>query len=248
MPEPSRSGKPSSNVPFIMPARLASTDANEQIKEVIGSGPYKFVKAEWQPGNQVVYERFADYVPRNEAPSGAAGGKRANVDRVIARYIPDAATASAALEAARWTWWDNPPVDFCDSDSRRTRTSPCSLRIPAGLSAGAAQPPVPAVQQQEGASGASPHGRSGDVPAGGGRQRQGDYYRTCPSYYMCGLPGFRNTWSMPACSPSRAVLFEGRYPMRTNVLAALGPNDLANSMVGPFEMTAPKLLKERDYE
>ena len=59
---------------------------------------------------------------------------------------------------------------------------------------------------------------------------------------------FRNTWSMPACSPSRAVLFEGRYPMRTNVLAALGPNDLANSMVGPFEMTAPKLLKERDYQ
>ena len=59
---------------------------------------------------------------------------------------------------------------------------------------------------------------------------------------------FRNTWSMPACSPSRAVLFEGRYPMRTNVLGALGPNDLANSMVGPFEMTAPRLLKERDYQ
>jgi hypothetical protein len=59
---------------------------------------------------------------------------------------------------------------------------------------------------------------------------------------------FRNTWSMPACSTSRAVLFGGRYPMRTNVFAALGPNDLANSMVGPFEMTAPKLLKERDYQ
>ena len=43
-------------------------------------------------------------------------------------------------------------------------------------------------------------------------------------------------------------MFEGRYPMRTNVLGALGPNDLANSMVGPFEMTAPKLLKERDYQ
>src|SRR2546426_7738647 len=105
-------GKPSSNVPFIMPARLATTDANEQIKDVIGSGPYRFVKAEWQPGDQVVYERFADYAPRNEAPSGAAGGKRANVDRVIARYIPDAATASAALEKGEVDWWDNPPVDF----------------------------------------------------------------------------------------------------------------------------------------
>src|SRR6266511_139288 len=38
-------GKPSSNVPFIMPARLATTDANEQIKDVIGSGPYRFVKS-----------------------------------------------------------------------------------------------------------------------------------------------------------------------------------------------------------
>jgi Sulfatase len=59
---------------------------------------------------------------------------------------------------------------------------------------------------------------------------------------------FRNTWAMPACSTSRAVLFEGRYPMRTNVFNALGPNDLANSMVGPFEMTTPKLLKDRSYQ
>jgi arylsulfatase A-like enzyme len=59
---------------------------------------------------------------------------------------------------------------------------------------------------------------------------------------------FRNTWSMPACSTSRAVFFEGRFPMRTNVFGALGPADLANSMVGPFEMTTPKLLKQRNYQ
>ncbi len=59
---------------------------------------------------------------------------------------------------------------------------------------------------------------------------------------------FRNTWSMPACSVSRAVFFTGRFPLRTNLLAALGPDDLANSMVSPFEMTLPKLLKQRHYE
>ena len=58
---------------------------------------------------------------------------------------------------------------------------------------------------------------------------------------------FRNNWSMPACSPSRAVFFEGRFPMRSNVLGALGPDDLANSMVSPFDITVPKLLKQRDY-
>src|SRR5262249_17774009 len=35
-------GKPSSNVPFMMPARIASTPPDEQIKEIIGSGPFKF--------------------------------------------------------------------------------------------------------------------------------------------------------------------------------------------------------------
>jgi hypothetical protein len=59
---------------------------------------------------------------------------------------------------------------------------------------------------------------------------------------------FRNNWSMPACSPSRAVFFEGRFPMRSNVLGALGPSDLANSMVSPFDITAPKLLKQKNYQ
>src|SRR5436305_6324961 len=35
-------GKLSSNVPFMMPERLAKTDAFQQIPEAIGSGPFKF--------------------------------------------------------------------------------------------------------------------------------------------------------------------------------------------------------------
>ncbi len=59
---------------------------------------------------------------------------------------------------------------------------------------------------------------------------------------------FHNAWSMPACSPSRSVFFGGRYPFRTNVLGALGPDDLANSQVSPYEVTAPKLLKTKGYQ
>ena len=59
---------------------------------------------------------------------------------------------------------------------------------------------------------------------------------------------FSNTWSMPACTTSRAVFFDGRFPFRTNVLGALGPADLANSMVSPYEMTTPKLLAKRGYD
>jgi peptide/nickel transport system substrate-binding protein len=105
-------GKPSSNVPFVMPARIAATPDSEQIKDVVGSGPFRFVKDEWQPGNQVVYVKNRDYVPRGDAPSGSAGGKKVQVERVVWRYIPDAATAAAALEAGEVDWYENPPVDF----------------------------------------------------------------------------------------------------------------------------------------
>jgi hypothetical protein len=60
--------------------------------------------------------------------------------------------------------------------------------------------------------------------------------------------GFRNFWTMPECSPSRALVFEGRYPMRTNVFDAILSVDLANSQVSPYETTTPKVLKRRGYE
>src|SRR5438067_2634756 len=58
--------KISSLAPFIMPERLAKTDPFQQVTEMIGSGPFKFVKEEHQPGNKVVYVKNNDYVPRSE--------------------------------------------------------------------------------------------------------------------------------------------------------------------------------------
>lgn len=59
---------------------------------------------------------------------------------------------------------------------------------------------------------------------------------------------FRNTWSMPECSPGRAAFFVGRFPHRTNIYQAIGPNDLAQSQVSPYDATVPKLLKQVGYE
>jgi peptide/nickel transport system substrate-binding protein len=75
-------GKPSSNVPFMMPKRLAETPSGQQIKEQIGSGPFKFMQVEFQPGVKAVYEKNKGYVPRKEPPSWTAGGKVVKVDRV----------------------------------------------------------------------------------------------------------------------------------------------------------------------
>ena len=103
-------GKLSSNVPFTMPERLAKTDPYQQIPEAIGSGPFKFVKEEWEPGHKAVFVKNADYVPREKAPSFAAGGKVAKVDRVEWLYIPDTATAAAALNAGEVDWYEQPPA------------------------------------------------------------------------------------------------------------------------------------------
>src|SRR5262249_43296285 len=104
--------KPSSNVPFIMPERVAKTDAFTQITESIGSGPFKMVKAEWVPGNKVVFVKNPDYVPRKEPPSWSSGGKVVKVDRVEWIYIPDSATAAAALNAGEVDWWQQVPPDL----------------------------------------------------------------------------------------------------------------------------------------
>ena len=82
-------GKGGASVPFIMPEHLARTDPFKQVTETIGSGPFKFAKAEFVPGSSVVYEKNPDYVPRQEPAEWTAGGKVAHFDRIEWRVIPE---------------------------------------------------------------------------------------------------------------------------------------------------------------
>src|SRR5579872_5469949 len=105
-------GKPSSLVPFMMPKRLAETPPGTPIPEQIGSGPFKFVKAEFQPGVKVVYEKNAEYVPRKEPPSWTSGGKVVKVDRVEWVTMADAQTAVNALQSGDIDFMEAPPFDL----------------------------------------------------------------------------------------------------------------------------------------
>jgi peptide/nickel transport system substrate-binding protein len=98
---------------FVMPERLASTDPNRQITEVVGSGPFRFVPGERVVGARVVYERNPDYVPRQGGePDWAAGPKIVHFDRVEWHVMPDPGTAAAALQNGEAEWWENPPNDL----------------------------------------------------------------------------------------------------------------------------------------
>jgi peptide/nickel transport system substrate-binding protein len=97
---------------FIMREEEAKTDPNTQVTEVIGSGPFVFVKDEWVPGHKVVYKKFDKYVPRTEPSSGFAGGKVVKVDKVEWLYIPDTNTATPALLAGEVDAYEIPPIDL----------------------------------------------------------------------------------------------------------------------------------------
>ncbi len=105
-------GKPSSLVPFMMPKRIAETPVDKAISEQIGSGPFKFVAAEFQPGVKAVYEKNKDYLPRAEPPSWSAGGKVVKVDRVEWLSIPDPQTAVNALQSGEIDFMEVAPFDM----------------------------------------------------------------------------------------------------------------------------------------
>ena len=67
------------------------------------------------PGAKAVFEKFADYVPRQEKASWLAGGKQMLVDRIEWVVMPDPATAAAALQNGEVDWWESPITDLVPS-------------------------------------------------------------------------------------------------------------------------------------
>jgi peptide/nickel transport system substrate-binding protein len=98
---------------FMMPERMAKTPSNEQVKETIGSGPFRFLPDQWVSGAHAGYARFDGYVPRQEPPSFYAGGKVAHFERVEWIVQPDPATAAAALQTGEVDWVEQPLIDLC---------------------------------------------------------------------------------------------------------------------------------------
>ena len=125
-------GKPSSNVLFIMPKRVADTDAFKQIEEHIGSGPYIFKRDEFKPGDKAVYLRNPKYVARKEAPSGSAGGKNVYVERVEWNLaLRDAQAQVNALKNGEIDILEALPFDHYEAMKKES-----SVQIPATAPAG----------------------------------------------------------------------------------------------------------------
>ncbi len=97
---------------FIMPERIAQTDPFQQVRETIGSGPFKFVRDEWNPGQRAVWDRNERYVARDGAVDGLSGGRRPNIDRVEWTIITDPATSASAIAQGEQDYWEYPLHDL----------------------------------------------------------------------------------------------------------------------------------------
>ena len=129
-------GKPSPMPCFVYPERLAATDAFKQITDPTGSGPFRFVKDEWNPGSRAVWAKFDGYVPAPGESSGIAGPRRPGVDRIEWTVISDSATAASAMVNGEQDYWEYPLHDLVPL-LKRSRDVVVAQRLSQGTYAGA---------------------------------------------------------------------------------------------------------------
>ena len=235
-------GKMSSNVPFMMPKRLAETDAFEQVPDSVGSGPYVFMKDEWVPGSKVVYTKNQAYVPRDEPPSAAAGGKRVHVDRFEWHYIPDHQSAMNAIINGEVDYWEAVPADLREvleaaedvnvvvADAFGSQGWMRINHLHAPFDNPIARQAIQLVVDQE-----------TYLQAIVGTP---DLYKTCPAMFMCDTPFASDAGServmMQDFDKAKAMLAEAGYNGETIVL--MHPTDIA-TLNAATQVTA-QLLRE----
>lgn len=108
---PQALAKMSSNVPFMMPQRIAETSPYQSIQDPTGSGPYMMEKGAWAPGSKAVYVKNPYYVPRKDNSSLAAGAKIAKADEIDLIYFANQEDAANALI--------NGDIDYFESPSTK---------------------------------------------------------------------------------------------------------------------------------
>jgi len=240
-------GKPSSYTPFMMPKRLAETPAGQQIKEQIGSGPFKFVQAEFQPGVKAVYEKNADYVPRKEPPSWTSGGKVVKVDRVEWITMADAQTAVNALQSGDIDLMENPPFDLlpvltANKDLKVDILNKLGFQTLGRMNF--LYPPFDNVKVRRAALMAINQKDVLDALVG-----NPEYYKICGAFFVCGTPlateeGSESLVKGNGMAEAKKLLAESGYDGTPVVIMA--PGDVVTLKAQPI--VSAQLLREAGFK
>ncbi|PRZ42821.1 peptide/nickel transport system substrate-binding protein [Antricoccus suffuscus] len=89
---------------IIVPAAVAEEAGTSPIADdkIIGTGPYKL--KEYKHGQSVVLVRFDGYSSRDDTSSGLAGAKKAYIDTIEFRFVPDPAQQLNGLKSGQFQW------------------------------------------------------------------------------------------------------------------------------------------------
>jgi peptide/nickel transport system substrate-binding protein len=240
-------GKPSSVVPFMMPKRIAETPPDQAIKEQIGSGPFKFVQSEFQPGVKAVYEKNKDYVPRNEPPSWTAGGKVVKVDRVEWITMPDAQTAVNALQSGDIDFLEAPSFDMLSTlaaDKELKVETLSNLGFQSILRMNFLYPPFDNVKIRRAAMLAINQKDVLDALVG-----DPQYYKICGAIFVCGTPlatdvGSETLVKGNGMEEARKLLAESGYDGTPVVLMA--PTDVG--LLKPQPIVVAEALRKAGFK
>jgi peptide/nickel transport system substrate-binding protein len=235
--------KPDASVPFIMPERLAKTDANTQIAEVVGSGPYRFLKDDFVSGSRVAYAKFEGYVPRQEAPDWASGGKVAHFPRIEWHILPDPATAAAALQNGEVEWVEQPLSDLVPMLAR-SRNIALEVLNPAGLMSimrlNHLQPPFNDLKTRQAVALAVNQADYMRATLGDDQS----VWRECRSLFPCGTPlGVEDLSELtrPPRSLDRAKAALAASAYRGEKVVIINPTDFP--LIGPHGQLTADLLR-----
>jgi peptide/nickel transport system substrate-binding protein len=91
--------------PASITTQEAAADEDERgfMKQYVGTGPFKFV--EWELGQYILLEKFADYVPYGDTSKpidGWAGYKAPKVEQIYFYLVPQSSTRLAGLETGQF--------------------------------------------------------------------------------------------------------------------------------------------------
>ena len=84
----------------VYPKESIDAAGEGQLKEFIGTGPYRFV--EHKPDRHIKLARFKDYSARAEPPSGFGGKRTAWLDEILFLTVPDTAVRLAGVETGEY--------------------------------------------------------------------------------------------------------------------------------------------------
>ncbi len=182
---------------MMMPERFGSVDGFTALKEMVGSGPYRFIANEFNPGSRVAYARFERYVPRREPADRTAGGKVAHFERIEWHTMPDPSTAVAAMQSGEMDWWESTPADLRPL-VQRARNLRLESKDPFGwmgvLRFNHLQAPFNNVKLRRALLAAI---NQPDFMTAGAADGP-DAWRTCRAYFPCGAPNVTETAGIAA--------------------------------------------------